>query len=115
MKKLHGLPAQLDSYLHRCEHWVSKGTLTADMVWTHQSGKSKGARYLPETVGRALRSLEEQGIIAVKDEGISVSYKWLPYGLRGRYIPSSARPDYARSKMFREHQGSVQGLEGYLI
>ena len=79
---MRGLPNQLNGYLFRTGDWVSKGTLTADMVWKHQSGKSTGRRYLPETVGRALRALQEQGIIAVKDSGISVQYKWIPHNMR---------------------------------
>lgn len=61
------------------------------MQWRHDTGKYSGKRYLPETVGRALRSLEEDCIIAVKEDGISVQYKWIPFDLRGRYITSSER------------------------
>jgi len=100
MRKLRGLPAQLESYLHRCSGWVSKGTLTADMVWKHLNGRCAGARYLPETVGRALRSLEELKMIAVKADGISVAYKWLPSELRWRYIPTSNRLNNAKDKLF---------------
>ena len=88
---MKGLPNQLVGHLARTREWVSKGTLTADMVWRHDKGLHSGKRYLPETVGRALRSLEEDRIIAVKDDGISVQYKWIPHDLRGRYIPSSVR------------------------
>lgn len=87
----YGLPELLIGYLFHNKEWVSKGTLTADMVWKHPRGKNYGKRYLPETVGRALRSLEEQSIIAVKNDGISVQYKWIPHELRRRYIPSSVR------------------------
>ena len=110
MKKLHGLPLQLVSYLKH-QSWMSKGTLTMDMEWRHQKGKSAGKRYLPETVGRALRSLEEQKIVAVRDSGISVEYKYLPSELRERYIPSSARPDSDRQKLFRERSSEVQETE----
>ena len=113
MKKLHGLPAQLDSYLRSASRWMSKGHLTAEREWVHLKGKSKGARYLPETVGRALRSMEEQSIIAVRDSGISVEYKWLPFEMRGRYIPSSARPDHAKDKLFREQR--MEDLQDSLI
>lgn len=89
--KLRGLPNQLVGHLSRNRDWWSKGTLTADMQWRHDTGKHSGKRYLPETVGRALRSLEEDCIIAVKEDGISVQYKWIPPELRGRYIPSSER------------------------
>ena len=95
---LRGLPAQLVGHLCREKVWVSKGVLTADMRWHHNSGKRQGKRYLPETVGRALRSLEEQCIIAVKGDGISVQYKWIPHELRVRYIPTTVRRD---EKLFR--------------
>lgn len=88
--KLSGLSAQLVSYMTG-QDWISKGTLTADIVWKHQRGRNYGARYLPETVGRALRHLEESSIIAVKDDGISVQYKWIPVNYRGQYIPFSRR------------------------
>lgn len=92
IKNPHSLPAQLVGHLfHNKDVWVLKGTLTADIQWHHKGGKSNGKRYLPETVGRALRSLEEQCIIAVKEDGISVLYKWLPFKMRVRYIPHSHR------------------------
>jgi len=75
------------------QEWFSKGHLTADMVWKHPSGRNYGKRYLPETVGRALRHLEENSIIAVRDGGASVDYRWIPKEHRSRYIPSSARVD----------------------
>jgi len=88
---MKGLPNQLVGHLSRTKDWCSKGTLTADMVWRHERGRNSEKRYLPETVGRALRSLEEDSIIAVKPDHISVQYKWIPPELRGRYIPSSVR------------------------
>jgi len=88
---MRGLPNQLVGYLQRGGTWVSKGTLTADIVWKHTMGRNYGKRYLPETVGRALRSLEEDKIIAVKGDGVSVQYKWIPRELREKYIPSSSR------------------------
>ena len=88
---MKGLPNQLVGYLSRTKDWCSKGTLTADMVWRHERGRRAGVRYLPETVGRSLRSLEEDSVIAVKDDGISVQYKWIPHELRAKYIPSSVR------------------------
>ena len=99
---MRGLPGQLVGFLSKDKTWFPKGTLTADIVWKHQSGESYGKRYLPETVGRALRSLEEQGVIAVKQDGISVQYKWLPHDLRLRYVPSSMRQKGKEDKLFRD-------------
>lgn len=101
-KKLTGLASQLVHYLRTNHEWFSKGTLTADMTWRHNKGKSIGKRYLPETVGRALRLLEEQSIIAVKQDGISVQYKWLPHERRAQYIPSSSRTVGNEDKLFRD-------------
>ena len=100
--KLKGLPRQLNNYLANDHVWHPKGKLTADMTWKHDIGKNYGKRYLPETVGRALRSLEEQCIIAVRAEGISVAYKWLPYEKRPSYIPYSQRKSGYEHILFRE-------------
>ena len=88
---MRGLPGQLVGFLSKDKVWFPKGTLTADIVWKHNSGNSYGKRYLPETVGRALRALEEQSIVAVKPDGISVQYKWIPHEMRNRYLPHSIR------------------------
>ena len=88
---MRGLPGQLVGFLSKDKTWFPKGTLTADIVWKHNSGNSYGKRYLPETVGRALRALEEQAVIAVKPDGISVQYKWIPHEMRSRYLPQSMR------------------------
>ena len=98
-KKLRGLPKLLVGFMHHKE-WYSKGTLTADMNWYNPKN---GKRYLPETVGRALRHLEECCVIAVKYDGISVQYKWIPLELRTRYIPWSMRSEFQKSKLFIEH------------
>lgn len=82
--------------------WHSKGMLTADMVWKRDGGKDYGKRYLPDTVSRALRSLEESSRIAVKSDGSkSVLYKWLPPERRAGYIPISQRPNGAEHILFR--------------
>lgn len=73
--------------------WVAKGELTATQ-WKDDSGKT----FLPETVGRKLREAESLRRIAVKDKGVSVQYKWLPYERRKDYIPTSERLD---DKLFR--------------
>lgn len=83
---------QITQYLQANHAWHSKGALTAEREWRHQKGRRYGARFLPETVGRALRSLEEDSVIAAKADGISVQYKWIPHAMRRRYIPTSRRP-----------------------
>lgn len=95
------LGEQLRHFLHTDWVWHPKGQLTADMVWKHKRGRHTGVRFLPETVGRALRKLEEQSIIAVKGEGISVTYKWLPHEKRKSYIPYSQRGDRAKHILFK--------------
>jgi hypothetical protein len=66
--------------------WVAKGEITARQ-WKDDNGRT----FLPETVGRKLREAEENRRIAVKKTGKSVSYKWLPFELRAKYIPTSER------------------------
>lgn len=66
--------------------WVAKGELTA-IQWKDDNGKT----FLPETVGRKLREAEAESKIAVKDQGVSVQYKWIPHEMRSRYIPTSER------------------------
>lgn len=88
---MNGLALQLKQHLRANGNWVSKGTLTADIVWKHPKGKNYGKRYLPETVGRCLRSMEEDKLVAVQGDGISVKYRYIPEEFRGRYIPSSQR------------------------
>lgn len=73
--------------------WVSKGAIT-ERQWKQDDGRT----YLPETVGRKLREAEEDRRIAVKDNGVSVQYKWLPHDRRDKYIPTSLRTD---DKLFR--------------
>jgi glutamine synthetase len=98
---MKGLPKQLREYLfERRATWIPKGDITAENFY-HLSGKSRGARYLPETVGRALRSLEEDSIIAVKPCGISVQYKYLPLEMRADYIPTSIREKGYETILFK--------------
>lgn len=93
---------KIKTYLfERKDEWVPKGDITA-VNFYHENGKSRGAKYLPETVGRALRTLEEQKIIAVKPCGISVQYKYLPIERRGTYIPTSARPKGSETVLFKK-------------
>lgn len=92
------LPTQLRFWLQTNWDWHAKGKLTADMVWKHKRGRNAGVRYLPETVGRALRALEENKVVAVKADGISVQYKWLPVERRKAYIPVSQRKN--KDKLF---------------
>lgn len=104
MTPVRGLNRQLVTFLKNNFDWHTKGLLTADMEWRHDRGQSYGRRYIPETVGRALRHLEERKIIAVKDAGKSVEYKFLPLNLRPFYIPYSHRPD--------DNKGELWNAEG---
>lgn len=99
MSKLRGLPAQLAKYLSD-KKWVPKGDITA-LEWRHTSGRSIGSRYLPDTVGRTLRHLEEAKIIAVKPCGISVQYRYLPEEWRKDYMPVSCRPKGKEETLFK--------------
>lgn len=94
------LSAQLTGFLSRDHVWHSKGRLTADMVWKRTAGKEYGKRYLPDTVSRALRLLEESSRVAVKPDGKSVAYKWLPPEYRKKYIPITQRPAGAEHILF---------------
>lgn len=97
--KLRGLQHLIERYLAH-KGWYTKGALTADIEWKRQTGREYGKRYLPETVGRALRLLEEKSVIAVRGEGVSVAYKWLPEEYRRHYIPYSRRPAYEKHILF---------------
>ena len=66
--------------------WVPKGNITA-MTWESKNGTT----FLPETVGRTLRTLEADSKIAVKYIGKNTLYKHIPNEMRRRYIPSSQR------------------------
>ncbi len=77
--------------------WTPKGEIT-DTKFFHKDGKKQ---YLPETVGRELRDLESESIIAVRDRGVSVEYRWMPTGVRPSYIPSSQRED--KNILFKEN------------
>lgn len=93
------LGEQLERHLKKDHRWFSKGELTR-LEWkrwspTHSMTKT----FLPETVGRALRDLEENKIVAVKYEGKNTLYKWLPQEFRSKYIPTSER---VGDKLFKE-------------
>lgn len=83
------LKKSLVAYLAQSNQWTPKGHLTDRMQWF----KKSRVVYLAETVGRALRDAETEKQIAVKDDGISVQYKYLPENIRDRYICSSDRTD----------------------
>lgn len=78
------------------KEWIAKGHITR-IVWKDE----RGVPYLPETVGRALRSAEEAKRIAVKYEGKNTLYKWLPFERREKYIPTTSRPAGRSSVLFR--------------
>lgn len=80
------LQDKLVFFLFENKGWVSKGEITRK-IWR----SDKGTTFLPETVGRSLRSAEENHRIAVKYEGKNTLYKWLPFERRESYIPTSQR------------------------
>ena len=82
------LEDKLVHWLMREKTWVSKGSITR-IQWKDD----RYIIYLPETVGRALRTAEEKKRIAVKYEGKNTLYKWLPHDRRAKYIPTSSRTD----------------------
>lgn len=94
---MNGLKDVLTQYLRDNVGWLAKGAIT-DVHFFHKDGKK---RYLPETVGRTLRELEVEKIIAVKDDGNSVQYRYMPESVRVDYIPWSERED--KSILFREN------------
>lgn len=98
---MQSLGEQIRYWLQTNWDWHPKGKLTAEMIWKHKRGKHSGVRYLPETVGRALRTLEERSVIAVKQDGLSVQYKWLPPARRGNYIPFSERTNHQKERLFK--------------
>lgn len=82
------LKEDLIRWLANNPQWHPKGAVTA-VAWRYPDGRT----YLPETVGRKLREAESESRIAVKEEGISVKYKFIPPQLRDKYIPASHRTD----------------------
>jgi hypothetical protein len=58
------------------------------MKWTNQKD---GSTYIPDTVGRTLRLMQESRVIAVRYEGKNTVYKFLPLYRRHDYIPLDER------------------------
>lgn len=77
--------------------WTPKGAIT-EIRFFHEDDVKQ---YLPETVGRELRGLESDSIIAVRGQGVSVEYRWMPESVRESYIPYSQRED--KSILFKEN------------
>lgn len=86
MKKARLIDKLVKFLLDQYPSWVSKGQITS-IQWKDDNGKT----FLPETVGRKLREAETLKRIAVKRRGPSVQYKWIPFEMRDRYIPTSER------------------------
>ena len=86
--KRPSLEDKLVKWLMEQKTWVAKGEITR-IPWKGHMGTT----YIPETVGRTLRKAEKRKRIAVKPQGKSIQYKWLPYDRRERYIPTAVRPD----------------------
>lgn len=90
------LSYQLQQYLRENPVWHSKGKLTADLIWKHKNG----FRFLPDSVSTTLRKLERNKIVAVKPDGVSVMYKYIPVDLRKIYIPTTSRLKGQERKLF---------------
>jgi len=91
------LANQLKKYLRENHDWTPKGRLLR-ITWHNPDGTT----YMPDTVGRTLRNMEADSVIAVKpDRSKSVSYKFLPPDRIERYIPWSERPDNAKFVLFK--------------
>lgn len=82
------LEDKLVHWLMRQEKWIAKGEITR-IVWKDD----RYIPYIPETVGRALRTAETKKRIAVRYSGKNTEYRWLPHELRKRYIPASERDE----------------------
>lgn len=70
------------------DEWHAKGNLLL-REWRDK----RGTRYMADTVSRKLREAEENSLIAVKYDGRTTLYKWLPHERRASYIPTSERTD----------------------
>jgi hypothetical protein len=66
--------------------WHTKAELL-NREWKYPDGRT----YMSDTVSRKLREAESESRIAVKDTGVSVSYKFLPVEKRKDYQPWSLR------------------------
>lgn len=93
------LSKRLAFFLKKEQKWLSKGYITDTLEWFYYE-KGIKKKYLSETVGRKLRELESNSIIAVKPDGVSEQYKYLPLEIKSRYIPYSLREN--KSIILRE-------------
>lgn len=84
------LAGQLTVFMRDVGCWVVSPDMTDGMVWKNQRTFKK---YTSQTVGRQLRKLERSKILAGKDYGKTVQYKFIPEHLRSKYIPKSLRKD----------------------
>lgn len=102
------LESQIIRFLKEKHEWHHKGFLT-ERVWTNPKNRT---RYMPETVGRTLRILEESSIVACKPEGKSVLYKYMPSigYYRDEYIPRSARRHGQETILFKRNLPKQQAL-----
>lgn len=84
------LKIRLVAYLKSKNEWIPKGYITDTLEW-HYYEKGIKKKYLAETIGRKLREAESESLIAVKPDGVSEQYKFLPNELKSRYINYSLR------------------------
>jgi hypothetical protein len=87
-------------YMASHNEWKSKGHVTDTLSWGYiEKGVLK--HYLSETVGRKLREAESESRLAVKQDGDSVQYKFLPPDRRKSYIPWSSRSEGKKNILFK--------------
>lgn len=100
---MEDLQDQLVNWLAKEENaptWFPKAVLTDTMKWQYEEGhKIKTA--MADTVSRKLRLAEEAKRIAVKPDGKSVQYRFLPLDKRSMYIPTSERLEGRQDTIFR--------------
>jgi hypothetical protein len=89
------LVEQLEQFLVANHTWWSKGDLTRKR-WVNLK---TNAAYIAETVGRTLRTMQEDHVIACKYEGKNTLYKWLPLERRGDYRTVEERAREGREEI----------------
>lgn len=74
----------------------------SDELQRHPFIDRQGSVVTPGTIGRKLRELETEKVLAVKHDGSrgSALYRWIPNSYRYKYIPYSERDTRCVDKMW---------------